>query len=129
MGSSEVGAKNTDREIWRKEKDYYSPSIHVTVKGAIGINVGGTVIVKEVEEWHKMATNGGWNRYVINPPKESGRYLCIVHEQGDLGESYYQWNCSYNSESKQWSDNLEVKTVLYWMPLLSMPFLLSSKVN
>ena len=47
-------AKNTDIEIWRKvEDDYYSPSIHVTESGSIGINVDGSVIVAPVEEWFK----------------------------------------------------------------------------
>jgi hypothetical protein len=47
-------AKNTDREIWRKvSDDYYSPSIHVTFDGRIGINVGGRVIVATIEKWHR----------------------------------------------------------------------------
>ena len=46
--------KNTDREIWReKEEDFYSPSIHVTEQGKIGINVGGYVIIKPIQDWHK----------------------------------------------------------------------------
>ena len=46
--------KNTDKEIWRRiPKDYCSPSIHVTEQGAIGINVGGYVLVKSVEGWHR----------------------------------------------------------------------------
>lgn len=49
-------AQNTDTEIWHETSgDFYSPSIHVTNKGAIGINVGGTVIVKDVRKWHAMA--------------------------------------------------------------------------
>lgn len=49
-------SENTDREIWRKvEGDFYSPSIHVTKDGAIGINVGGTVIVMPVDSWHALA--------------------------------------------------------------------------
>ena len=49
-------AENTDRELWRKVPgDYYSPSIHVTEGGGIGINVCGFVIVKPVEWWHAMA--------------------------------------------------------------------------
>lgn len=48
--------ENTDKEIWRRDKDdYYSPSIHVTKGGGIGIDVGGKVIVKTVEEWHKAS--------------------------------------------------------------------------
>ena len=51
-----VPVKNTDREIWRKVPgDFYSPSIHVTEGGGIGINVGGTVIVMPVEEWMALA--------------------------------------------------------------------------
>tara|TARA_Y100000310_G_C20602672_1_gene773877 strand:+ start:744 stop:950 length:207 start_codon:yes stop_codon:yes gene_type:complete len=51
----DIPCENTDVEIWRKEKDnYYSPSIHVTKNGSIGINVGGTVYVKDVEQWHKQ---------------------------------------------------------------------------
>lgn len=48
--------KNTDKEIYREtEGDFYSPSIHVTENGSIGICVGGTVIVKSMEGWHKSA--------------------------------------------------------------------------
>jgi len=49
-------AENTDKEIWReKADDYYSPSIHVTKDGSIGINVGGVVIVMPVTEWYSLA--------------------------------------------------------------------------
>jgi hypothetical protein len=45
-------AKNTDVEIWRKvPDDYYSPSIHITEQGDIGINVGGHVLVAPIEQW------------------------------------------------------------------------------
>ena len=44
---------NTDVEIWReKEGDPYSPSIHVTQSGGIGINAGGFVIVAPIRKWH-----------------------------------------------------------------------------
>ena len=47
--------ENTDVELWRKkEDDYYSPSIHVTNQGGIGINVGGYVLVAPVEKWHHI---------------------------------------------------------------------------
>ncbi len=53
---TDTPAKNTDREIYReKDGDYFSPSIHVTENGGIGINVGGTVIVKSIKQWHEMA--------------------------------------------------------------------------
>jgi hypothetical protein len=48
---------NTDKEIWREiPDDAYAPSIHVTEQNSIGINVGGTVYVKSVYEWHRLAT-------------------------------------------------------------------------
>lgn len=51
--------QNTDIEIWRVVPgDFYSPSIHVTQEGGIGINVGGTVIVKSVRDWHALAMAG-----------------------------------------------------------------------
>ena len=47
-------ALNTDRELWREVAgDYYSPSIHLTHEGGIGINVGGHVIVRPVQKWHE----------------------------------------------------------------------------
>jgi len=47
---------NTDVEIWRERPDdYYASSIHVTQDGRIGIDVGGTVYVKSVKEWHDLA--------------------------------------------------------------------------
>ena len=47
-----IGCMNTDKNIWRKvEGDYYSPSIHVTQDGNIGIDVGGHVIVMPIEDW------------------------------------------------------------------------------
>lgn len=49
-------AENTDLEIWRERPgDYYSPSIHVTREGGIGINVGGHVFVLDVYGWHRLA--------------------------------------------------------------------------
>lgn len=47
---------NTDRELWRERPgDFYSPSIHVTEHGGIGINVGGRVIVMSLKHWHNLA--------------------------------------------------------------------------
>jgi len=48
--------ENTDRELWReREGDYYADSIHVTKQGGIGINCGGSVFVKPLREWHRLA--------------------------------------------------------------------------
>lgn len=53
-------AINTDRELYREPDkgggDFYSDSIHVTENGGIGINVGGSVIVKPLRDWHALAS-------------------------------------------------------------------------
>ena len=55
---NEMSCINTDKNIWRKVKDdYYSPSIHVTQEGNIGINVGGHVIVMSIEKWVILGCN------------------------------------------------------------------------
>jgi len=67
--SDNQAVRNTDREIWRGPDEgngsYYADSIHVTEQGGIGINVGGTVFVKPVREWHKLAAQD-W------PPRVEG---------------------------------------------------------
>ena len=48
--------QNTDKELYREsEGDYYSPSLHVTKDGLIGINVGGSVHVMRLRDWHERA--------------------------------------------------------------------------
>ncbi len=46
-------AANTDRELFR-ESDFYSPSVHVTKDGKIGMNVGGIVHVLSIQDWHAL---------------------------------------------------------------------------
>lgn len=56
MNNEPVAYENTDKEIWREiPDDYYAPSIFVTAQNTIGINVGGSVHVKHVHEWHRLA--------------------------------------------------------------------------
>ena len=67
---------NTDKEIWKKiPGDYYSPSIHITEFGGIGINVGakilfrahgGYVLVAPIEKWHKA----GIKAFTIPDPND-----------------------------------------------------------
>lgn len=46
--------QNTDVEVFRETPgDYYSPSAHVTADRRLGINVGGTVIVMPLRDWHR----------------------------------------------------------------------------
>jgi hypothetical protein len=54
--SNEAPKQNTDVELWREPPgDYYANSVHVTAGGGLGINVGGTVIVKPLAAWHALA--------------------------------------------------------------------------
>lgn len=53
---------NTDRELYRdpthdgtENGSYYMPSLHVTINGLIGMNVGGYVVLKTIREWHALA--------------------------------------------------------------------------
>jgi len=75
--------KNTDKEIWRQtHEDYYSPSIHVTEQGAIGIKCGGHVIVATVQAWHnwgKEALLDAVDHAVsAEPPKPTGEQLKAI---------------------------------------------------
>lgn len=53
--SMDQACDNTDHQLWREGRDYYSDSIHVTKDGGIGINCGGHVIVMALKEWHRVA--------------------------------------------------------------------------
>lgn len=60
---------------------------------------------------------------VSEPPKESGRYWCLVKEINDLGTSFYQWNCYYNKTLNQWFEDLVSHgvNVTHWQPLPKAP--------
>ncbi len=52
--------QNTDVEVFRETPgDYYSPSAHVTAERSLGINVGGTVHVMPLRDWHEAAARQG----------------------------------------------------------------------
>lgn len=56
-------------------------------------------------------------------PEESGRYWCYVESLTDLGFSYFQWNCDYNSQLKRFSD-MTLKNgerVTHWRKLPEPP--------
>jgi hypothetical protein len=57
MMRMEQAYENTDKEIWREvPEDPYTPSIHVTADGKIGMSLGGTVIVRDIRYWHRLAS-------------------------------------------------------------------------
>lgn len=51
------------------------------------------------------------------PPRQGGRYWCVVEEQNDLGYSTYQWNCSWNPNDNTWSNNQGNVHVIYYTEL------------
>ena len=59
--------ENTDRKIW-SEYNGYGQECYITANpdGGIGICVGGSVIVKSVEQWHSLASA------VEDEPKDCG---------------------------------------------------------
>ncbi len=78
---------NGDQTIWREVAgDYYSPSIHVTPGGGIGINVGGMVHVRTLAEWHALACEGMIpNRRRILEPQERNS---MTKEEADTERFY-----------------------------------------
>ena len=92
--------KNTDKEIWREiDEDYYSPSIHVTKQGDIGIDVGGHVIVQSVREWHKLQAKLNkyrWIPVMERPPEKSGQVWICYEITG------YTYQAYYDVEYKKW---------------------------
>lgn len=52
-----TACENTDRELWLEtpEDPGYSNRIFVTQSGGIGISVAGSVYVKPLREWHRLA--------------------------------------------------------------------------
>ena len=73
---------NTDREIWRRVPgDYYSPSLHVTQEGAIGINVGGHVVVAPVEALHSsLCVSPGFDGEIPNRRSFEDELVCLLNK-------------------------------------------------
>jgi len=64
-----------------------------------------------------------WKNAETEPPKEGGRYWCIVRDVNDLGVSYYQWNCAYNpNDVPRWTSNALRQDVVWWTELAPRPF-------
>jgi len=90
--------KNTDKEIWREtEDDYYADSIHVTEHGGIGMNVGGSVIVKGVRDWHKT---------IKNVEEKDGEKKVLEH-------LVHAWNAFVELPTQHPDDNEEFRHALH----------------
>lgn len=62
MEHDAVACANTDCELWRDETaDYLPARLFVTEQGAIGIDVGGDVIVKTIREWWRLGVVDNWD--------------------------------------------------------------------
>lgn len=58
MGPNDsVARENTDTHLWPiVSQDLLADSLHITAGGALGINCGGHVIVREIRDWHELAS-------------------------------------------------------------------------
>jgi hypothetical protein len=91
--TEEKGSINTDRELFREDlhdpmdpSNHYSPSIHVTIDGRIGIDVGGSVIVMSIQEWHKLGSEDAIS-YIprrIRLDRMTKEELAIYNMVGDI---------------------------------------------
>lgn len=99
---------NTDRELWReREGDYYADSIHVTTSGGIGINCGGTVIVKSLRQWHNDDAELRALRKSESQIVDLGDSCCV---EGCEGEKFYRKIAQLEAENaalRQLRDEVE----------------------
>ena len=125
--TNDKAAQNTDKEIWRRVPgDFYSPSLHVTKDGRIGINVGGHVFVSQVEKWHeamRLMQGNGWlpiktapknGTLVLVSWRDHALVVAAVHAQADdYGRSWYGFVPALGL--------MMLRTPHFWMPLPSPP--------
>lgn len=98
-----VACLNTDRELWRRvEADYFSASIHVTEHGAIGIAVGGLVVVLSVEKWHAL---GRAAQYELAVPADGGAAKCSTLENFGTPHNLPPNQPNYFSDQNYFSNN------------------------
>lgn len=107
--NDEPQAVNTDVELWREvEDDCYSPSIHVTKSKSIGIDVGGSVYVKPLREWHRLAKSKDEEIAGLRKELEEVKGICddgeIWHVHGRGGKCYpfYDSGSTFLMNAKDW---------------------------
>lgn len=91
---NEQAYENTDKEIWRgksraefgDDDRYYADSLFVPVGEveALGINCGGTVVVKPIREWHRLAL-------AAEPPEQAAVTTIPSTASTSNGPSYDPW--------------------------------------
>ena len=59
--------ENTDTEIWRERPgDYYSDTLFITIDGALGIDIAGTVFVKPLRKWQELEADNAKLRAALD---------------------------------------------------------------
>lgn len=119
---------NTDKELWRKDQDYYAPSIHVTKEGAIAINVGGLVIVRPVEDWHKLAAPTLKGQPMIEVTQEQ---QLTTYELAQQASTIAQGACGLHPQQAQPSSDQDIRAMVGSSALAAEVFktLVRSHVN
>lgn len=73
------------------------------------------------KDYMKLVRENKWIACKDKLPDEGGRYWCYCSQLTDLVTSHFQWNCSYDPDTKTFSDNLERMNVTHWTNLLPTP--------
>lgn len=105
--------QNTDKEIYREiQGDYYSPSIHVTTDGLIGINVDGHVRRLPLRGWHELIDK--INKLLKENPNQNINYVHVGDDMpqaegklttNTLPEIKLEVGKKYTLENPYWKDN------------------------
>lgn len=88
--------QNTDRELWRETpEDYYADSIHVTEGGGIGINCGGTVIVRRLRDWHRAVEE---TKRLYDALVKFGKHAkdCLFDAPLATGDGFWGCDCGFD---------------------------------
>ena len=83
--------QNNGRQLWQESDEKGHRSMHVTEGGGIGINVGGSVWVKPLSEWHRLAEE---------EIKPSPAYLVEHDKQLKSALGYCEYIAKQNDELK-----------------------------
>lgn len=112
--------ENTDRHLWPQISNPGDPyeSIHVTKEGAIGINVQGSVIVKSLREWHRLA--GGIPGGALSPGTNRQPTLNeeVYFEKWWMEQSLHSFRKAYGPDEpyrETWGSGFKRKMREAWM--------------
>lgn len=75
---------NTNRELFREADDHYANSVFVTEDGKIGMNVGGRVRVRSIEDWHRMVSDSWEPPAKVVAHVDPGELLVVEVDHRDV---------------------------------------------